>query len=101
MLAGMLICATALAGAPSIVLKLGGIDLARPESAAVVHERIQLAASKVCLNLLDDYGPSASTAYSDCVQRATEAAFRTIAQRLPTLSRARAGGPEHPIARVP
>ena len=82
MLAAMITCGTAMADPSSITIKLDGIDLTRPESVSMVHERIRLAASKVCLNILLNYGPSASTAYSDCVDRATEAAVRTIDRKM-------------------
>jgi len=94
----MIACGMAMADPSSITIKLDRIELTRPEGVSMVYERIRRAASKVCLHVLLDYGSSASTAYSDCVDRATEAAVRTIDRKMRAKPQARSSRPEDPVS---
>ena len=94
-------CTTATAGQPSEIhggtgsatVSLAGLDLSTPEGKAAAHDRVKMAARRLCFKLSDFDDLSRQSNYVACVDDAVATAMLKITERVPALvAQSLAGG---------
>ena len=86
-------CTTATAGQPSEIhgttgsatVSLAGLDLSTPEGKTAAHDRVNMAARRLCFKLSDSNDLSRQSNYVACVNDAVATAMLKITERAPGL----------------